>query len=215
MNQNNTTIASYQKTYVAPKFERGALFAFMQKRYPLREVLYPGCSVHITPAYYFPHVVFVDQSPTAAEFFSDQETLLELIGRHRRYPRSPYIRFIAQDFTTPLPVARNQYDLLLALFTGGVSQACQGYLKIGGYVLTNNHQNDAIAAARDQELSLVGSIRKSGKQYQFVEREKTEGLLRSRQDHRRSKRYLRQTSSGVEYIENEVYYLFKKVRTPG
>jgi hypothetical protein len=107
----------YQTQYVDLRFERSGLFELIQERFHPREFLYPGCSVHITPAFYFPHVVFVDQDPVAAAFFSDCESLVALVTRQRHYPRSPYIRFIAQDYTAPLPIRRGQFDLLLAPFS--------------------------------------------------------------------------------------------------
>ncbi|MDY6833740.1 MAG: class I SAM-dependent methyltransferase, partial [Chloroflexota bacterium] len=173
------------------------------------EVLYPGCSIHISPAFVFPYVVFVDQDPAATEFFFDQKALIDLIKQFRKYRRNPYIQFIPQDFTKPLPLRKNQFDLLLSLYTGGVSKACKSHLKTGGYLVTNNHHNDAIEAYHDNELTLIAAIEKKKGKYCSIDIQPDE-LLRTRQTTTKSKRYLRKTNSGVEYIENEVYYIFQR-----
>jgi hypothetical protein len=209
MNSGKGSVGKYHRQYADLGFERGGLFGFIQERFHPVEVLYPGCSIHITPAFFFPHVVFVDHDPVASAFFSDHEAVLDLVKQRRNYKRNPHIQFIPQDFTKPLPVRKSQFDLILALYAVGVSKACKSYLRMGGFLLTNNHQNDAVEAIRDRELALVAIVQKRQGKYRFVEREPDE-LLKIRSQDSRAKRYLRQTSSGVEYIENESYYIFKR-----
>jgi hypothetical protein len=202
---------AYQKQYVDLDFERGGLFEVIQKAFQPVEVLYPGCSVHLTPAFYFPHVVFVDQAPAASAFFSDRELVLDLVNRHRKYRRTPYVRFIAQDFTQPLPLAGSRFDLLLALYTGGVSKACTSYLKVGGVLVTNDHQDDALEAAQHSGLARIGVIGKQGDRYAFGSADPGEGLQRRAG---RRRRYLRRARGGFEYIDEERYHVFRKVRPP-
>lgn len=213
MNNKNAVTDQYQKSYVDLRFERGGLFEFITKVYHPQEVLYPGCSIHITPAFYFPYVVFVDLDPTVMAFFSNHETILDLVKRRRNYKRSPYIRFIYQDFTKPLPIPQNQFDLLLALFTGGVSKACSSYLRKGGLLLTNNHQSDAAEVIQDNDFDLIAMVQKHQGKYRFVENETGE-LLKIRGQTNQLKHYLRQTNGGLEYIENELYYVFRRTHLP-
>ena len=211
MKDRKAALARYQSQYVDLRFERGGLFELIRERFQPIEVLYPGCSAHLTPAFSFPHVVFVDQDPEALAFFSDRERVLDLIGRRRKYRRRPYFQFFHQDFTQPLPVYKPAFDLLLALYTGGVSKACSAYLKTGGLLLTNNHQGDALDAAQDDQLELIAVVRKRKGKYRFEARgpgDVTEIKSRSKN----VKRYLRNTSDGTEYIENQVYYLFRRTR---
>lgn len=203
---------AYQKQYADLDFERGGLFEVIQEAFQSVEVLYPGCSVHLTPAFYFPHVVFVDQAPAASAFFSDRGFVLELVNRHRKYRRTPYVRFIAQDFTRPLPLAGSRFDLLLALYTGGVSKACASYLKVGGILVTNDHHDDALEAAQHSELTRIGGIGKQGDRYAFWDAGPGEDLQRQRAGRRR--RYLRRSRGGFEYIDEERYHVFRKVRPP-
>ena len=191
--------------------ERRGLFELIREKYLPREVLYPGCSIHITPAFFFPYVVFVDQNPTAAAFFSNRDSIREFVGRNRKYRRTPHIQFIAQDFTQPLPVLENQFDLVLALFAGGIAKACRSYLRMGGLLLTNNHQNDAVDASEDNQLVLLAIVQKHQGKYRLEEKKPGESP-KFKSQARRPKRYLRQTSGGLEYIENESYYIFKRSR---
>ena len=208
MNSSKAAVEKYQRRYIELRFERSALFQLIQEKYHPIEVLYPGCSIHITPAFFFPHVCFVDRNPEAVDFFSNREMLLDLVKRHRKYRRTPYIQFISQDFTEELPVPRDQFDLLLAPFTGGVSIACKPYLKLDGLILTNNHQNDAVEAIQDKELSLIATVQVRQGNYQLRDAEPGEQIKLATSQ---SKRSLRETSSGMEYIEKESYYIFRRI----
>jgi len=214
MGNLNSPTGAFEKYYRDLQFERDGLFALVQQQYHPTEVLYPGCSIHLTPAFFFPHVVFVDQDPAVSAYFQNQEAVLELVNRQRRYRRNPYIRFISQDFTKPLPVPLDEFDLVLGLYTGGVVKACRSYLKIGGMLLTNNHQGDALEAARDQELALVAAIKLHKGKYRFVDGEPGERLQAEARG-KRTRRYLRRTSRGEEYIDRESYYLFERIRPRG
>jgi hypothetical protein len=57
LRKSKTLPNPYQKVYVDLGFERGGLFELVQKEYHPREVLYLGCSIHITPAFSFPHTI--------------------------------------------------------------------------------------------------------------------------------------------------------------
>ena len=102
----------YKSLYGDLKFEREELFKLIRETYTCREVLYPGCSIHITPSLYFSHVVYVDQNQTAAQFFAEGKALLEYVNRSKGYKQSAYIRFIHQDYSSPLPVMDGSFDLL-------------------------------------------------------------------------------------------------------
>lgn len=201
----------YQANYVDLGFERLGLFVLLAERYHPVEVLYPGCSTHLTPAFFFPHVIFVDRDPTAEAFFSEQAAILDRVKRNKRYRRAPYIQFLCQDFTQPLPLPPNQVDLLLALFTSGVAKACKSYLKTGGWLLTNNQHQDAFEAAQDPEYRLSAVIEMRQDKYQAREAE-TGDYIELAKEPGRTIRYLKQTSAGIKYIENVNYYLFQKVR---
>ena len=199
----------YEKQYVAIQFERAGLFKLLREQYGCTEVLYPGSSVHITPSFYFPHLVYVDSSETAVHFFADETAVRNHINRHKTYKRSAYVRFIAQDYTTALPLPDGQFDLLLALFAPNVVQTCQKYLKRGGILVTNNFQDEAQTAVTNPALALVAVVQYRQKHYVLVEDEPDRWLPPP--NNSKTKRYLKQTSAGFAYTEAENYFLFKKL----
>jgi len=209
MSTRRTADDTYRKRYADLGFERSGLFELLREKYKPTEVLYPGCSVHITPAFYFPHVVFVDRDPDTARFFADREAVIEMVTWRRIYRQAPFIQFVDRDFTKPLPIRNGQFDLILALFTPGVSKACRSYLRPGGLLLSNNHRGDALDAVRDDELVLLGVIEMRRGMYRLVKA--SPGALPERERRAsRPKRYLRQASGRVEYVEGEKYYLFER-----
>ncbi|MCC6605789.1 MAG: hypothetical protein IT327_21455 [Anaerolineae bacterium] len=198
----------YKTQYVDLQFERAGLFKLIRQQFGCTEVLYPGSSVHITPSFYFPHVVYVDSSAAAAAFFADETAVLTTINHKKTYQRSAYIRFIAQDYAAPLPLPEGQFDLLLALFAPNVVPTCQKYLKNGGLLVTNNFQDEAQTAAADPALVLNAVIRYHKKAYSLAEGDAAKWLTPSQ--YSPTKRYLQQSSSGYAYVEAERYFLFKK-----
>jgi hypothetical protein len=204
------SIKRYQERFIDIGFERAHLFQAIQERYHCTQVLYPGSSVHITPSLFFPHVVYVDQSATAREFFADMHSIRTYIDRNKRYKRRAYVRFIAQDYTAPLALRRGEFDLLISLYAGGVSRACKGYLEAGGILLTNNHHDDAEDVIDDAEFRLRSVIKHRGGKYRFVDRGLDEFIAGARKE-TNVKSYLRSTSQGVAYRENvDVYFIFER-----
>jgi hypothetical protein len=205
---DNSRIAIYSKHYSELQFERSKLFEAIVKNYNCTDVLYPGSFVHITPSYCFPHVVYVDQSPIAKDSFDATGTVLAHVNRNKQYKRSAYLQFLHQDFLRELPLAEGGFDLLLSLFTGGVAAACKKYLKIGGILVTNNFHNDAGAAAEDPEFELTSALRYRNKQYAPVERPYQ--VLMKKKLNAQSRKYIKQSATGIEYIEEETYFIFKR-----
>jgi hypothetical protein len=210
MAQVNDSIKLYQERFVDIGFERAHLFKAIQGRYHCTQALYPGSSIHITPSLFFPHVVYVDQSSTAREFFADMHNIRTYIDRNKRYKRRAYVRFIAQDYTTPLALQRGEFDLLISLYAGSVSRACKGYLKVGGILLTNNHHCDIEDIVNDTEFQLQSVIKHRGGKYRFIDRDLDHFIAAARKE-TNVKSYLRSTSQGVAYRENvDVYFVFER-----
>lgn len=198
---------NYKSQYADIHFERAGLFKAIREKYNCKDVLYPGCSVHITPSLYFPHVVYVDQSEAAAQFFADEKSLLEFVDRNKHYKRSAYIRFVQQDYSQSLPLMGGKFDLLLSLFAGGIARSLTQYLKPGGLLLTNNHQGDALDAANDPNLKLKAIVRFQSGNYSIREEVLDKVKIPAQES---NDRYLRQISQGMEYIEKETYYVFER-----
>jgi SAM-dependent methyltransferase len=198
----------YETQYVELNFERAGLFKAVRDQYRCTDVLYPGCLVHITPSLYFPHVVYVDKSETAAQFFADENPISDFVKRNKHYKQSAYVRFIHQDYAQTLPLREGAFDLLLALFADGIARSCAQYLKPGGLLLTNNHQGEAVEAVNDHTFELIGKVQFQKGSYRISEA--SNGITLP--DRRRNNNFLRQVNEAVQYVENEIYYVFERSR---
>lgn len=194
-----SVIDSYNTLYKAMGFERLDLFRLFENTFRCREVLYPGCSIHITPSFVFPHVVYVDKSAEAKRFFSAHEEVLDFVTRNREYKRKPFIQFLFQDYSTLLPLQAESFDLLLSLFAGNVTPVCTPYLRTGGLLLTNQRERN------EADFKLTATIRFQGGKYQFAGIGDTPPTEPDR-------KYLRRAVRGMEYVETETYFVFQKCR---
>lgn len=200
---------SYNRFYSALNFDRAGLFELLKDEYGCGTVLYPGCSIHIMPSFYFQHVVYVDISETAKKFFQDNQNILSIVNSNKKYKQSAYIQFIHSDYTKELPVRENNYDLLLAIYAGDITKSCKKYIKPGGIIVSNNHHNDAQQALRDSSVRLEALIRRKGKKYQ-IENGTGEKMLKTLQEHSMPLKNMKNSSSGMEYVDNEYYFVFRK-----
>ncbi|MBI5950713.1 MAG: class I SAM-dependent methyltransferase [Chloroflexi bacterium] len=193
-----STIASYQAIYREMNFERFGLFRLVGETYSCKEVLYPGCSIHVTPSFVFPYVVYVDKSADAKAFFEDQAELMDFVTKSREYKRKPFIQFLHRDYSEVLPLQPESFDLLLSFFAERTAPVCKKYLRMGGLLLTNQR------GEADSDFGLTAVIRFEGGKYRFMD----EAVVPVKE---KPKKYLCQTARGLEYVENETYFVFKKL----
>jgi hypothetical protein len=201
---------SYDRFYSALSFDRAGLFELIKAKYGCGTVLYPGCSVHITPSFYFQHVVYVDINETAKEFFQDNQNVLSIVNSNKKYRQSAYIQFIHGDYTKKLPLRENNYDLLLSIYAGGITEFCKKYVKPGGIIVSNNHQNDARQALKDSSVRFEALIRRKGKKY-IIENDTGEKMLKILQEYSMPTENMKNSSSGMKYVDNEYYFVFRKI----
>jgi hypothetical protein len=166
----------YRDFVVAPALERDDLLRLAAARTGARTVLYPGCSVHVTPSRHFGHVVYVDRSPAARAFFADPAAALDVARASTDACAGASLRFLEADFTGPLPFPDRSFDLLLALGAGGVTRSCWRYVRAGGFVLTDDHEGDALDAHGVSGLRLVAVFVRRGRTL-GLEEPPGEGLL--------------------------------------
>jgi hypothetical protein len=206
-------IDSYKRFYIDLNFDRSGLFETVKRKYSCQNALYPGCSIHITPSFYFQHVVYIDISEIAQDFFKNIEEVKEFINDNKTYKQSTFIQFLNRDYTKELPIRENSYDLLIALYAGEITQSCKKYVKPGGIILTNNHQNDAVEVLKDTSLFLDALIYKKGKKYVLEEKpEKNfEDILRK---YNRQAKNMKKTDRGLEYVDKQCYFVLKKLGKP-
>jgi len=206
---NDKGIYSYKRFYEDINFDRAGLFETIKKEYGCITVLYPGCSIHITPSFYFQHVVYVDISETAKEFFNDTQNVVDYINGNKKYKQSAYIQFIHGDYTKQLPVRNENYDLLIALYAGEITKSCKKYVRAGGIILTNNHHNDTEELTKDSSITLDGLVFKRGKKY-VIEKEINADLKGLLKKYGNTKKYMKKTNNGLEYSDNQCYFVLKK-----
>jgi len=201
----------YNRFYRALDFERLGLFELIKEKYGCETVLYPGCSIHITPSFYFHHVVYVDISEQAKDFFSDEKNISSIVNSNKKYRQKAYIKFLNCDYTKNLPLREESFDLLISVYAGGVTQTCSKYVKRGGIIVSNNHQNDAMHALKDMSLELEALIRRKGRKY-HAESAASEDLPKILKERKIPSDNMKKSSTGLIYTDNENYFLFRKKR---
>ena len=158
--RSSRTGTLYREYIIDPGLERSTLFEALAMRRPgIETVVYPGCSIHVTPSMYFRHVTYVDRSDRSAQFFTDEPGVAKVIADRSHHSKAPHVQFIHQDFTEPLPVREASFCLPLALYTPGVARATARYLRVGGLLVMDNHRVEAADAMRERNLNLIGSGR--------------------------------------------------------
>lgn len=210
MKMHNRINGSYGRFYSGLNFERAGLFEAIKSKYGCGTVLYPGCSIHITPSFYFQHVVYVDISEAAGEFFQDTKNIEAVVNSSKKYKQTAYIRFINGDYTKELPVRENSYDLLISIYAGGITKSCKKYIKQGGIIVSNNHHNDVREALEDPAVRLEALIRRKGKKYRIDESD-GDNLLKVLRDHSMPLTNLRSSGGGMEYVDNECYFVLRRI----
>jgi hypothetical protein len=202
----------YKKFIVDHGLERAGLFKSLKARFEgATTVLYPGSSAHITPSFYFPHVVYVDRGPLPRQLFGDLDEVVQMIEANKVYKRSAFVRFIDADFTGPLPLRDGSFDLLISLYAGGISRPCSRFLKVGGLLLTDNHHDDAGEAAKDPELDLIAVINDHKGNF-TIEEGDLQGYFVKKEEPARGRSSGRQATRWPEYIKKADYYIFTRTR---
>ena len=196
----------YREYVVAEGLERAPLLEGLAARVTgSPAVLYPGSFVHLTPSFFFQHVVYVDRSDFARDFFSSTRGVISLINDKKHYPEAPFFRFLSEDFTESLPLMEAGFDLMFALYTGGVSHACARYVKRGGWVLSNDHHGDALEAALRTDLALEAVVEERRGKARFIDGDLT-GYLQPLPQRGSGRR----RAPDRRYTRSADYYLFRK-----
>lgn len=200
----------YEHYVVAHDLERDDLCRLLSERFAPKAVLYPGCFLHVTPSFWFQHVVYVDRHELAARFFADPTAVRQFVDGRRHYRQSAYVRFVHADYTAPLPLADGSFDLVLALYAPGVSRACARYLRPGGLLLSNDHEGDAAEAATDPRLQLVGVVEEQRGRFSLREAALDGYLVPKPAGAARG----RQLRGGRVYLRSASAYLFRRRYNP-
>ena len=183
------------------------MFEALSGNYAIKNVLYAGSFIHITPSFFFPNVVYVDSNTKAKSFFRNDEDVMRFIMERKKYEGKPAYRFIHADYTSPLDLGDQLFDLLISQYAGFVSQACKPYLKRGGPLLANDSHGDASMASIDDDYELVAVLLKKSETYHIV----TQGLqkyLVPKKGAPPTKEHLLKTQRGIAYESPANSYVF-------
>jgi hypothetical protein len=201
----------YQHHYIDKQFERAALFEKIQKNFGIKKALYPGSFVHVTPSFYIPHVVYVDSDKNAKKFFTHLEEITHFIESRKIYPEAPIFQFIGQDYSKPLDLEENSFDLIVSQWAGPISQSCKHYLKLGGFLLANNSHADAGMAFLDPDYALVAVVNAKKEKYTFSN-ENLDAYFIPKKGKSVTLAQLLESGKGVGYTKTANCYLFKKIK---
>ena|GEM_PF-1026270 len=196
---------AYEKRYEDIHFDRSQLFELINKTYHPKNVLYAGCSIHLTPAFYFPRITFVDKSNETIQYFSDLQEILLYINKRKHYIQKSQLQFKCADYKKP--GLQTSYDLLISLFSPRVIEYCSKYVRKDGMVLTHNYQEEARVLINNTSWKMIAYIDYHRGKYIIHEKARKEIMER-----KHGSRYLRTTNDGTEYIEKEKYYIFERVK---
>ncbi len=198
---NDLVKDKYTQLYRSIRFERSGLFELIKKEFNPKAVIYPGCSIHITPSFYLNHVVYIDKSQQAIDFFSNINAVTSFINQNKTFKEPAYWKFIPGDFRSDLGLEYASFDLLLSLFSGKMIDSCERYIKSGGLIITSSlfSDNDSIKDRKDFEL--LGLIKCKNQKY---------SIDYNGHESKHGKSRLRSKNNGFEYIDNESYYLYRK-----
>lgn len=198
---NDLVKEKYYHIYKSIGFERSGLFELIKKKINPKTVIYPGCSIHVTPSFYFNHVVYIDKSQSAIKFFSDANNVTALINQNKTFKEPAYWKFMSGDFQTDLGLRDSSFDLLLSLFSGKLIKHCERYIKSDGMILTNSLFSDNDSMIDRDDFKLLGLIKCRNLKY-FIDYNLNELKIRNSK--------LRAKNKGFEYVDNESYYLYRK-----
>ena len=189
--------------------DRSRLFSAVQERFPAAEVLYPGSYVDIACSFAYDSVTYVDVDRRAAAFFADRDGVDALIAEQCPPGRPARWDFLAADYTEPLPLADESFDLLVSLYAGPISEHCSRYLKPGGHLLVNPSHGDAALASLGPRYRLVAAVLAEPAGYHLD----TTDLDRYLQPKGRAEvtaDLIHRTGRGVAYTEPAFAYVFRR-----
>lgn len=189
--------------------DRWRLFQAVGDTIQPKKALYPGSYVDIAASFVFPDVTYVDLDRRATAFFDDVEGVREIIESHGAAPANPAFRFIHADYSK-LSLRPKQYDLLISLYAGFISEHCTEYLKIGGRLLVNSSHGDAALASIDPRYDLTGVVISCSCDYRVPQVDLSQYMV-PKKPVKVTRDMLFKTGRGIGYTRSAFAYLFTRV----
>jgi hypothetical protein len=190
--------------------DRYRLFDAVAEAVDVATVLYPGSYVDLAPSFVWPSVTYVDIDRRAGQFFADEIGVRQLLVEHDADPATHRVRFIGADYTDPLGLDDDEFDLLVSLYAGFVSEACTRYLRLGGALLVNPSHGDAAMASIDPRYRLTAVVTSRSGGYAVTSRD-LDSYLVPKRNVAVTKDHLHASGRGVAYTKSPFAYLFERV----
>jgi hypothetical protein len=191
--------------------DRRDIFKLLVEQYGVQSAIYPGSYIHIAPSFYIPTTVYIDSYKKAKDFFTSKN-IIDFISKNRVYNKTPIIRYHHSDYNLDFGEKFGDFELLISLYAGFVSQSCKKYLKKNGILLTNNSHGDAGMAYLDEDYEFIGAIYKSNRQYRITDKNLDKYFIPKKPELKVTKEYLKKINRGIGYTKTSSAYVFKKVK---
>lgn len=188
--------------------DRQRLFTAVAEAFDISTALYPGCYVDITASFVLASVTYLDVDRRAAQFFADTAGVDEIIRRHRSDGGRAEWSFLNADYTSRLTLPERDYDLLISLYAGFVSEHCTRYLRPGGLLLVNPSHGDTAMASLDPRYRLVAAVTSRDGKY-IVRRDDLDTYLTPKRDTEVTRKSLHASNRGIAYTKAAFAYLFE------
>ena len=204
---DDRTLATWRKqdSHVG---DRRRLFTTVKGSIGDGSVLYPGSYVDVAASMAFASVTYVDVDKRAARFFEDIDGVLEIIVSESG-SRKASIDFIHGDYTTDLGLEPESCDMLVSLCAGFVSEACTGYLRIGGTLLVAPSHGDTAMASIDPRYELSGVVTSRSGDYR-VRTDNLDTYLIPKTAVSITPQSLHERGRGISYTKSPFAYLFTR-----
>lgn len=189
--------------------DRRRLFRAVADHAAIRQVLYPGSYVDLTPSVCWESVTYVDTDRRAARFFADVDGVVELVREEGATCPAPVFRFLHADYTSRLDLDPASFDLLVSLYAGPVSLHCGDAIRPGGLLLANASHGDVALASIDPRFRLVGVVQGQAGQFR-LHTDDLDSYLEPKRDVELTVDGILRSGRGVAYTRSAFAYLFER-----
>lgn len=199
----------YQQHFIEKQDERREMFSLLEQVYSLRSGLYPGSFVHITPSFYIPEMVYIDNDRRISKFFNDP-AVFEYVVKNKIYESSPQFKGIQGDYSKDQGLEEGYFDAVFSFYAGFISVSCKKYLRSGGILVANNSHGDASMAITDEELESVGVVLRRQNKFN-LQSDHLDPFLEKHDDSPIDMEKVKKRMVGERFKKSAFAYVFRKL----
>ncbi len=120
------------------------------------------------------------------------------------------VRFIGADYADALCLDDGEFDLLISLYAGFVSEHCTRYLRVGGFLLVNPSHGDAAMASIDPRYNLSATVTSRSGRYS-VSSNDLDTYLVPKREVEVTREHLHNSGRGIAYTRSPFAYIFQRI----